>query len=83
MNGLMFGGFSVFIAKPYPVYKQVSRFKKSRKKKNWTSRIKVFSHLEEFLMDGEIAHDKERKSIHMNEATFRQFKLSLEKRGLA
>lgn len=71
LNGrdAVFGGLNVVIKDPLPVYKKVMLFKKHRKKPNWT-RVKVFSHWQELLQNGEVINHRPSNTLYMNAATY-------------
>jgi len=73
---MYFNGHKIFISEPYPVYKSVVLFKKHRKKKNRQPRVKVFSHWNEIIKDGEAI--KIGNALHMTAATFDKLRKATE-----
>ena len=71
-----FGGMRVVIREPVPMYKRVMMFKKHRKKPNWT-RVKVFSHWQELIEDGQVLNDTARGVMYVNRATHDQLRKAI------
>lgn len=79
MNSLY--GYKVVIRQPFAMYKSVVLFKKHRKKKNRTPRVKVFSRWVEPLKDGDVIQDNINHVLYMNGATFEKLKAAVDAKG--
>lgn len=64
-----FQGRRIIIRKPWAVFRTVVMYKKHRKKRRST-RVKVFSHYEDMLEDGQILVDEINNVMHVNQLTF-------------
>lgn len=65
-------GMRVVVRDPIPVFKKISFFKKHRKKRCWTPRVRVFSHYFSMVEDGQVIGDGINNVLYMNSNTYRE-----------
>lgn len=70
------GGMRVVIRDPVAMYKPKAMFKRHRKKRSRTI-VKVFSHWQELIEDGQVLNDIARGVMYVNRRTFDQLKTAI------
>jgi hypothetical protein len=74
-------GIKIVIRDPVPCTKRVAMFKKHRRKKQWTPRVKIIVGYMEMVKDGDVFHDRINNVMYMNSKTFAQLNQYTKERG--